>query len=146
MAKELITRIWCDKCALNDVHSEARAFTVNLGAKTHEVDLCETCEKELIEPLRALIEEQGQPVTKGSGKSAGTGSAKAKANVCAECGKAYATRKGLRNHMRDIHDIVLDPPSGDYKCPICGKEARAIQGLAIHLRRAHDKSLEDIQS
>jgi hypothetical protein len=64
MSKEIRTVIWCDGLVHIDEQVEA-AVTRRFAADTLkecEVDLCEVCDKDLVQPLLAFLAEQGQPV------------------------------------------------------------------------------------
>jgi len=69
MAKEILTRVWCDLClGEDDSREEAthrdNAVTLGLGrgARPLSLDLCERHYKELLEPLVEALSGYGAPV------------------------------------------------------------------------------------
>ena len=64
MAKEIVAFAWCDVCQQHDEKVPGITtppITIGNG-KPKELDLCEVHEKEVLEPLRALLNEVGQEV------------------------------------------------------------------------------------
>jgi hypothetical protein len=64
MSKEIRTIIWCDGPD-HDVEDVEAAVTRRFAADTLkecEIDLCESCDKEIVQPLLALLTDHGQPV------------------------------------------------------------------------------------
>lgn len=65
MSKEIRTIAWCDGPIHVEYEQVEAAVTRRFAADTVkecEVDLCEVCDKDLVQPLLALLEESGQPV------------------------------------------------------------------------------------
>lgn len=67
MARELITRMWCDRClGYGETHEEATKVGITItieqpGSKplTRVLDLCDTHYKEYVDPLADLMVEEG---------------------------------------------------------------------------------------
>lgn len=149
MAKQIVA--WCDVHMARDENVPASSFRVALdGSQPVEVDLCETCDKELLGALRELIEEVGQPVSTRMAHPTSGGSEKA---ACPECGNEL-TKEGMRKHMMRAHgktriqagEIVRglgytkkrDQQAGSYICPECQDEFDTPQGRGAHRRSVHD--------
>lgn len=67
MSKEIRTIVWCDGPTHQDEQVEAavtRRFAVD-QLKERELDLCEVCDKEYVQPLIDLLKENGQPIKPG---------------------------------------------------------------------------------
>lgn len=176
MARQIIQRVWCDPCMLqadgdDEVLVEATEVTVAFGAmKPRVIAVCEVHSKELIEPLRDMI--QGLPTVDGGNP----GSGRPKAAVAAEneveclvpgCGARLKNRGSLSSHVRQSHDMPLveyrkqyeqgqgqltlddEPEKIKVECNVegCSKTyninpKRANQVLAIHRSNAHGMKAE----
>ena len=66
----------------------------------------------------------------GFNQSSGSGSSKPK--QCAECGKIYQTREGLRLHIRNIH--IVDKK---HQCTECDRAFVRAGDLRLHILRMH---------
>lgn len=134
MAREVLTRIWCDVC-LADVedgeeptHTEAEETSpVTIGfLKPRVVALCEAHRKELFDPFDQLVRELGQPLHSGGPVIAAPTGSRPKAYPCPdpECEKhddAYANASSLGGHAQRVHGMSLtelrvkfgvEPPGG----------------------------------
>lgn len=118
MAREIVTRIWCDVCLHEGEQVEAEEMPpVAIGTmKPRLLALCERHTKELFIPLRDVLVELGQiiPATGlgSAGGSAGGGSSEIGVWPCPvpDCDKhatPYTHKQSLRNHCRDVHDSTL---------------------------------------
>lgn len=141
MAKEIVA--WCDVCLQDEVQTTASTHQLTLSGKTHELDLCETHDKELLEPIRLLLAEAGQPVQKQSKSDDGR-------VACSICGKQLKTRDTLSKHVRRMHStdeqlaavsrtIEAEEAAGakPYDCPDCDSSFETPQGRGAHRSRAH---------
>lgn len=133
MAKQIVA--WCDVHLAQDEQVPASPVQVAIDQGLPvEVDLCDPCRKELVDPLAELLTEHGQPVKKGAQAPSGE-------SVCGECGKSYRQPASLRRHMREVHEAPPVPdgrsnvvPDG-YPCPDCERTFDRPQALGRH--RAH---------
>lgn len=129
MAKEIIS--WCDVDMLDDVKVPGRTVRVQIGlAQPVEVDLCEQHEKQLVEPLRELIEQHGQPT------------AAVDDLTCPMCSKRYTKKESLAKHIRAKHtEAAVEEPVATHvqrkQCPDCDASFDTPQGLGAHRSRAH---------
>jgi len=166
MSKEIRTIIWCDGPIHVDEQVEA-AVTRRFAADTLkecEVDLCEVCDKDLVQPLLALLAEQGQPV-KGSRsiqpalpdidepprrRTALRHPAEIKCPV-EEC-DWEGTKAGANAHTPKAHEgavlAVLEGRFGrrlldgsrvtlEHPCPSCEAAYESKTGVTTHKRIAH---------
>jgi uncharacterized C2H2 Zn-finger protein len=148
MAKEIVA--WCDIHLAKDeqvVASSVRAALDN--GMPMDLDLCEACDKELVEPLRLALIEYGQPVR---------GADEEESNMLhcpmPGCRKSFPTGRKLQKHMERIHDTllpdsVLGPAqvaqvtttdeNGEpiYSCPECDRTFRSPQGVGAHRSKVH---------
>lgn len=158
MAKVIVA--WCDPHMELDEQVPGESFQIALnGAKPVEIDLCKEHEEELIAPLRELLGDLGQPVSKSPQASTSGGSPKA---PCSQpgCGKELS-REGMRKHMMTQHGMER-PAAGDAvrlvfgsvhgasvgirECPECKAAGRSPeeyqfdtpQGLGAHRRSVHN--------
>lgn len=136
MAKQIVA--WCDAHLSRDeqVPGEPVRVTLNSGLPL-EVDLCEPCAKELVEPLSQFLEAHGQPVKTNPAEGGVT---------CAACGKSYKQPASLRRHMREVHEdpALLPAPDGrsvvvpdGYPCPDCDRTFDRPQALGRHRSHQH---------
>lgn len=158
MAKEIVTRVWCDNAANHeeDDQAPAQTFTVAFGNhKPKELDLCDVCSKQIVTPLLEMLEEHGQPVGASipmAGKKRGPykkkqapedalfeGAEGQQSMTCPTCQGSYTSRDSLREHMRKRHHQKIDgsPMGGDYECPDCDMTFAKPQGLGVHRRHMH---------
>lgn len=139
MARELIVKTWCDNTERHGsgVNIEAQTYVVAIdGGKPRQLDLCDVCTKELLVPLRELLDAHGQPLD--AEPIAPASSSEKTGKLCPDCGKSYGTNKGLREHRKNVHDWT-DPRPADHKCPHKGCDAAFVapQGLSAHRMQAH---------
>lgn len=163
MAQEIVT--WCDVHMNRGERVPARPITGSLdGGKPHVIDLCEACEKEIVEPFRQLLAdgrvlgEQAKRTPGGNtpgGEDFGPADASGREYVCPICadlGVAYSTkRRGrIRDHVRAQHGRnlpELESERGEtvdglplrFACdaPGCGLKFSHAQGLGAHKRHVH---------
>lgn len=142
MAQELITYIWCDNHP-EDEKVPGRTIDIPFGPKPMTLDLCEPCEKELLEPVRVLLEEHGAPIkafktAKNQGKAVNYDRVQ---QACTECDQILYSKSGLRRHLREQHGIRPKPSrdyGGPFPCPECGEEFHSPQGVGVHRAKLHD--------
>ena len=60
---------------------------------------------------------------------------------CSRCPRTFITKKGLKNHMEDQHNISLSNDTKIAKCPICNK---MFAQLLLHLKEQHPDSMPKI--
>jgi uncharacterized C2H2 Zn-finger protein len=147
VAKQIVA--WCDKHLAQDEQVPAGTVQVALdGGDPVELDLCDPCAKEVLDPVRALVDEYGQP-TADQGGSTGDPVYHCYARGC---DKTFAHGRNLQKHLERIHGFVLpDAALGTevvqvatdaegkpvYPCPECGREFRKPQGVAAHRSHVH---------
>lgn len=110
MAKEIRVIAWCDGNHDEDEKVQADGtVTVAFGrGKPRTVDLCNPCNKELIEPVQVLFGTYGV-VADGSIETGLAGietrkQRKTKPNVpCPECGFQSVSRNALSSHLKGQH-------------------------------------------
>lgn len=122
------------------------------GDEPQELDLCEVCAKELLEPVRTLLEEFGQPVAPGSGSRVGASGEPHYHCYARGCDKTFAHGRNLQRHLKRIHDMELpdsalggevvevevDPTGAPtYPCPECGKYFKKPQAVGAHRAKVH---------
>lgn len=143
MAKTIVT--WCDAHLTStgeEVPAESMRFTLGLSLPV-EVDLCEVCRKELVDPLAEFLAEHGQPV-KGDAEHEG-------AVFCPQCGKSYRQPASLRRHLIQAHGGAPEPTKAEpvpdrrsvvipdgYPCPECDRKFDRPQALGRHRTHAHN--------
>lgn len=148
MAKEIVA--WCDRHLASDEQVPATTVQVTLdNGMPIEIDLCDPCHKELVEPLRLLLDEHGQPVRSQDRSSS--------ASHCPMpgCDKSFAGPRQLQKHVERIHDTVLpdevfgnavpSPASTDekgetiYPCPEpdCDRTFKRPQAVGAHRSHVH---------
>lgn len=150
MAREVIVNTLCDPCLAEDVRTEGRELpAIQLpgvpGKAARVVAVCERHDKELLQPLVALLTEHGQAVdAEGQPTSTARGNRRGKANnqeamTCPVCGHSSPNRGALASHARNMHDAALGELLGEatLTCPECGRLCSRPQGLAAHRRSAH---------
>ena len=117
MAREIITRIWCDVCLEHEQHVEASETPpIIMGAnKPRVLALCEPHEKEFLTPLRELLLSAGSLVDTGA-PSVGRPPARRVVNEgpvyclvrgCSGAGRPFKNEGSLGSHMRGVHSIQL---------------------------------------
>jgi hypothetical protein len=116
--KEIQVIAWCDGPHDGDSHVLAtEQITVQIDRlKPKAIDLCESCVKELVEPLRVTLIEFGVDPTGALPKV----SKPAKQQAAAQ--------------------------EQTHSCPVAGCDftSHALQGLGLHARRKHGKALDDL--
>lgn len=129
MSKQLVTYVWCDNHP-DDEQVPATTVRITLGNQVpRELDLCDVCRKELIDPLQTLLAEQGQPVEP-------TGPDGRLACTVTGCTKTYGSERALRRHL-ESHDAAEGASVELLPCPECGKQCSSPAGLGSHRWRAH---------
>lgn len=146
MAKTIVT--FCDR-HLGDHDEEVPAVALRVAfgdSAPVEIDLCEECRKELVDPLADFLSEHGQPTVRPKNAAGRT--------PCPVpgCGASYKQNKGLKNHLATVHadavqdgmvagnpvPIGADPQAeGQYACPDCERSFLTPQGVGAHRSRAH---------
>lgn len=153
--QEVNITTWCDQHASQGEKVEGFPTPpISLGGKPERLDLCEVCEKERLEPLRALLAEYGQPIeaTKGP-RQVEPDPRKVGLDrpwACTDCPYRGATRQRILGHLTGHHGYnmvaasKLIPPQGlAENCAICEFLADPGTGMASHIRTAHgDQALE----
>lgn len=114
MAREVVTRIWCDVCLDNDQYAEGvETPPITIGSlKPRVLALCERHQKEVFEPMRELLTNLGQvlPGTNGPafpGTSPGSGVWPCPVPNCPKNRKPYGHEQSLRNHARQVHHLPI---------------------------------------
>jgi uncharacterized C2H2 Zn-finger protein len=146
MVREIIT--WCSPCYANDVRTEGRSVALAVDGRPQLVDVCETHDKEIVQPVRELLAAHGQPLER-----AGVEPTARERHRCPECGKLLKTRDTLSKHLRSMHGqslkdalgdddddelpIEVDESSKPYGCPDCARRFETPQGLGAHRNRSH---------
>lgn len=106
MAKEILRRIWCDKC-LPDTQTEAEEISITIDGDARMVDLCKQHRVELVEPLHDLIVEHGQPIARKTKKTAHAPAPAVRgvsgSFVCPTCSKEFDTAQGAGAHRSRAH-------------------------------------------
>ena len=111
MAKEIVSYTWCDVClnAEEEVRSEADEVTIQIDTlKPRALALCETHNKELLEPLRQALLDLGQKVDQMVAAAPGRPATilGAEPIMCELCGGGPYKGKGSRaSHVRSTHGI-----------------------------------------
>ena len=54
--------------------------------------------------------------------------------TCEFCGKTFTVKNTLQDHIKSIHDGVLE-----YKCDKCGREFGCRRNLVVHMKGVHEK-------
>lgn len=150
MAKQIVA--WCDKHLAQDEQVPASTVQVSLdGGNLVELDLCDPCDKEVLEPVRLLVEEFGQPTTEDGSPIGASGEAHYHC-YARGCDKTFAHGRNLQKHLDRIHGFTLpDSALGTevvqvkqdaegkpvYPCPECDREFRKPQGVAAHRSHVH---------
>lgn len=120
MAREIVTRIWCDAClARDETYTEATETPpITIGAgKPRIMALCEVDMKDLFEPIRHALAEFGQIVP-----SAGTGVAA----------------------PRSTGSLPVAPPTAGIPCPLCGNVLKSRDSLNGHTSKRHGQTLNEV--
>jgi hypothetical protein len=164
MAKELITRTWCDACSADGAQTEATVeqfVSLLLGGSPYIVDLCGKHFDELVAPLDELAMAAGRPVDLDKARPAkrkynkrGDGNYDATRGVfvCGVgCGTVTVLRGSMRKHIAKVHGMGLTQYEGIYgeivdtgdtslltiSCTDCDERFSALSSLGIHRKKAH---------
>lgn len=120
MAQEVRVLLWCDHHRLNlGEDTEGTKQTVTINGVSYETEMCPECITELLDPLRAVLEESGRRVSR-SRRAVSSDS------------------EGLLSPTHDRDKAVNCP------VPDCGKEV-LVASLGSHCRNMHGKSLYEVQ-
>lgn len=109
MAREVITRVWCDLCLSEDTQTEGvETPPITLGGhKPRVLALCDVHTKEVYDPLRDLLREFGQVVDETAvrlpGTSPGSGIFPCPDPTCHKHVKPFKHEQSLRNHAKGVH-------------------------------------------
>ncbi len=109
MAQEIVT--WCDwHLNTGDKFPGAPRTVVLDAGKPMVMDLCDGCDKELLQPLRDVVKEIGRPADSTSRPPLGAEPSKSKNKIpCPEEGCNYLARgrSSFRSHFPDVHHVSL---------------------------------------
>lgn len=150
MAKQLITRIWCDNSAAHaeEEAPEGESHVLKVDGMEAELDLCESCAKTLLDPLHELLRQAGQPLAPSPMKKPQEAAQEpsVKPWLC-ECGKRYKSRSSLHSHRRTAHDGVHLQRSADglFHCEACERAFTTPQGYGRHKASIHPELMEGPQ-
>lgn len=124
MAREIVTRIWCDVCLHEGEQAEAEEMPpVAIGTmKPRLLALCERHTKELFLPLREVLVELGQIIpSTGLMAAGGGGAGTTETGVwpcpvpdCEKHTLPYTHKQSLRNHCRDVHNSTMTELKAKY--------------------------------
>lgn len=130
MSKEIIKRTWCDNHERQGIQEPGEERRIDLGNGPRALDLCDPCDKELLEPLRELLGESGQPVL--------TPPAQPKKKLTREDRKRYRATKADYNEHFQTKD--------GFACPLCTfvSKSKTYNALYMHVQASHRESLADI--
>lgn len=149
MAKEILTRVWCDLCLGEDEEREEathtnNAVTLGLGGRARPLtlDLCERHLKELLEPLAEALAAYGAPVGDTPLASPRRGSYKRKDGpfrcLVEGCDAALlSTIDSFGKHLRKQHGIGVRQYRDRYGEPL------PVGGQASHQREAEPDLFAD---
>lgn len=137
MVREIIT--WCSPCYAEDIRSEGTSVVLTInGSKPQSVDVCETHEKEIVEPLRELLAAHGSRI------ESATVAPTVGRRLCPHCGASLKSADSLAKHIRRSHGEAPDPtqPMVDeselaHGCPDCERRFATPQGMGAHRSRVH---------
>jgi hypothetical protein len=132
VAKEIVA--WCDIHLADDEHRSGKPVQITIGGLAREIDLCNECTKEYVEPLRELLEAVGQPLDRAPAPTP----LKDKEHVCpvAGCGREYAYLKSLTEHIVKAHPELADQYAPEV-CGECGERFATERGMRRHAREIH---------
>ncbi len=133
MAQEIVT--WCDRCMDDDKRTPGTARFISLdGKKLFTADLCEPCDKEILQPVRDLLAEFGRPADSSSvppinvGKKRRTKDdmpADQRVNCPFEgCTHQVMRRTTLRDHLMIGHNTTLAVVEGERGVTVDGEKIR----------------------
>lgn len=118
MAREVVTRIWCDVCFHEGEHTEAEELPpVTIGnTKPRLLALCERHRKEFYDPFQQLLSELGQiiPGSVNTAPRSGGQSAPARTptnggiSCPLDCGSILQNRDSLNGHTTRVHNKTLN--------------------------------------
>jgi hypothetical protein len=143
--KEHVIQAWCDRCDSRGEKAEAiverTVMIIPAGAKT--LDLCEPCDKELIEPLAALLAEYGQPPAERNGQqrlNVGPSDSEPAGyeRPCPVCHQVlHGSNTNVAQHIWLRHIGQRRPAQPMSKCPECDFTPATGTGLGRHRVTAH---------
>lgn len=115
MAREVITKIWCDVCLQDDVYTDgSETPPITIGSlKPRVMALCDVHVKEVFDPIKELLTELGQvlpqqgTMARMPGTSPGSGVWPCPDPQCAKHTRPYKHEQSLRNHVRQEHQMAL---------------------------------------
>ena len=138
---------WCDACQAKGKSTKldlAEHFTVDLGEGPHELDLCKTHRKEMIDPLAKLVGEYGVIPEKPKPKP--TKVIRDGEMDCPKCGSPIrGNRRNVINHISVIHGMSMPAASAlvptangvSAPCPECGYVTDGGTGMRAHVVPMH---------
>lgn len=145
MASELVRRVWCDVHAANDgeqvpAAEAGQGIVLRVGELAGAVDVCERCLEAHITPIADWIEQYARAAPNQPPAKTNGGGGQGAPFRCSDCGRTYAYRGSLKNHVKDAHGRILPAlrkSGGPVTCPHCRKEFQGAQGLSAHIRAHH---------
>lgn len=107
--KEVVTRTWCDNVEVHPggpVPGITREPLLHMGKPT-TCDLCDPCDKEILQPIRELLAAAGVPA--GPIEKPKRLRNDKPGGPCPEpgCDKSFKTSGGLTNHRARKHGYVV---------------------------------------
>lgn len=156
MAQEIVT--WCDRHMDRDERVPGTPRFVAVDPKKPVVsDLCDTCDKEVLQPIRDFIAEFGRPADQASGpinpsnpKRRYVSATPENSINCPEEGCSYFARSksSFRDHMQTEHNVSLAVYEGKrgititgeevkYYCDSCPAGFTTPQGRGAHMSSEH---------
>jgi len=149
--KEIQVRSWCDGCEAEVGHANAEPATVEvtvtlppLGPRL--LDLCESHEKGLVEPLRSLLLSAGQDAsrtpqtpTKPPGRN-GPAARVPDRFPCLWCPETFGAQGGYMGHLVRVHGLPEGSTSATIygtRCPLCGQGFDRVTSVGTHGRLVH---------
>lgn len=115
MAREVVTRTWCDVCLGNDdeqVPGTPVVLAVDVDGRPpplRRVDLCDRHRVEVIEPVRGLLDDYGVPLDQqpSIAKQQRGGGFHCVLPACTDHdGKGFSSYGSLGSHIRQIHGMT----------------------------------------
>ena len=136
MATQISITRWCDVHLYE--HSEqveAESRVIPVPGRVLTVDLCDTCDEQILGPVRKVYEEYGAKPEQTPQSSDGV--------ACPVCGRTSPNQSLVRAHIKRMHKEqaaeILDLNGKGLPCDHEGCDFVAIkpQGLGAHKRAAH---------